>query len=154
MQGVAADEAADRVDAEQHRGVERPQHELVLLLPHRGVVVQHVVEVADVRKADLVGLQHALHPRRALLVERLPQVERVGDRIEHRLRRNVRLGGMERRRELDVVRAELARELHPLFDRAIRIGIADLARGQFLQGCRQHPDLHELRIERLCRHRQ
>ena len=94
---VPADEAADRVDAEQHRRVERPQHEVVLLLPDRRIVVQQVVEVADIRESDLVPLQHPLDPRRALLVERLAQVEGVGDRIEHRLRRDVGLVGMQRR---------------------------------------------------------
>ena len=149
---IAADEAADRVDAEQHRRVERPQHELVLLLPDRRVVVQQVVEVADVGEPDLARLQHPLDPRRALLVERLAQVERVGDRIEHRLGRHVGLGRMQRRRQLDVIGAELARELDPLLDRPIGIRIAHFPRSQFLERCGQHSDLHELRIERLCRH--
>ena len=149
---VAADEAADRVDAEQHRGIERAQHELVLLLAHRRVVMQQVVEIADIREPDLVGLQHPLDPRGALLVERLPQIEGVGDRIEHRLGRHVGLGRVQRRRELDVIGAELAREFHPLLDRPIGIRVADLPRSQFLERRGQHPDLHELRIERLCRH--
>ena len=68
---VAADEAADGIDAEQRRGVEHAQHEVVLLLAHRRIVVQHVVEVADVRQADAARLQRALDAARAILVERL-----------------------------------------------------------------------------------
>ena len=55
-----------------------------------GVVVQHVVEVADVGEADAASRASACCTRaRARLVERLAQVERVGDRIEHRLGRHV-----------------------------------------------------------------
>ena len=49
---VAADEAAHRVHAEQRRRVERAQHEVDLLLADRRIVVEQVVEVADVRDAD------------------------------------------------------------------------------------------------------
>ena len=120
---------------------------------HGRVVMQQVVEVADVREAD-AGWRRSTRLTRAarVLVERLAQVERVGDRIEHRLGRHVGLGRMQRRRQLDVVGAELARELQPVLDGAIGIGVADLARRQFLQRRGQHADLHELRIERLCRH--
>ena len=45
---ITPDESADRADAEQDRGIEHPTHELLLLLPQRRIVVQHVVEVADV----------------------------------------------------------------------------------------------------------
>ena len=54
---VAADEAANRVDTEQHRRIERAQHEVVLLFPDRRIVVQHVVEVADLRNADAVRIE-------------------------------------------------------------------------------------------------
>ena len=144
---VAADEAADRVDAEQRRRVEDPQHEVVLLLPDGRVVVQQVVEVADIRDADAVRLQGRLDAARAVLVERFPQIQRVGDRIQHRLGRHVGFGRMKRRRQLDVVGAEGAGELDPLLDGAIGIGVADLAGGQFLQGGREDADFHELGLE-------
>jgi hypothetical protein len=54
---------------------------------------------------------------------------------------------VERRRELDVVHAEPARELQPLLDGAVGVAVAHLARGQLLERRREHPDLHELRIE-------
>ena len=102
-----------------------------------------------------VGVERRLRrARRAVLVERLAQVERVGDRVEHRLGRHVGLGRVQRRRELDVVGAELLRELEPVLDGAVRIGVADLARRQLLQRGGEHADLHELRLERLIhRHR-
>ena len=149
---VAADEAADGVDAERRRRVERAQHEVDLLLADRRIVVQQVVEVADVGQADAGRVDRLADPRRALLRERLAQVERVGDRVEHRLGRNVRLGRMERRRQLDVTRAQRLGVGEPLLDRLVGIGVADVARGQLLQGGRQHAHLHELRIERLHRH--
>ena len=149
---VAADEAAHRVDAEQHRRVEHAQHEVVLLLADRRIVVQQVVEVADVRDADAARLERRLDAPRALLVERLAQIQRVGDRIEHRLGRHVGFGRVERRGQLDVARAQLAGELDPLFDRAIGIGIAHLARRQLLQGGREDAHFHELRFERFDRH--
>ena len=96
-----------------------------------------------------VGVERGLDPAGAVLVERLTQVERVRDRIELRLERHVAFARMQRRRQLDVARAQLLRELHPLFDRAVRIGIANLARRQLLERCRQHAHLHELRFERL-----
>ena len=72
------------------------------------------------------------------------EIERVGDRIEHRLGRHVGFGRMQRRRELDVVGAQLARERDPFLDGAVGIGIADLARRQLLQRGRQDADFHEL----------
>ena len=85
---VAAHEAADRVHAEQRRRVDHALHEVVLLLPDGGVVVEHVVEVADVGEADAVLASSAAWTRFArVLVEGLAQVERVGHRVEHRLRR-------------------------------------------------------------------
>ena len=56
---------------------------------------------------------------------------------------------MQRRRQLDVARAQLARELEPLLDRAIGIRVAHLARRQLLQRRREDAHLHELRLERL-----
>ena len=149
---VAADEPADGVDAQEHRRVERPQHEVVLLLPDRRIVVQHVVEVADLGNADPVDVERRAHALRALLVERLAQVERVGHRIEHRLGRHVRFRRVQRRRELDVARAQFLRERHPFLNRAVRIRVANFARRQFLERRRQDAHLHELRLERFGAH--
>lgn len=84
---------------------------------------------------------------KAFVVEGLTQIERVGDGVKERLRRHVRLRRVERGRELYVVHAELACELQPLFDGAVGVAVAHLARGQLLKRRREHPDLHELRIE-------
>jgi hypothetical protein len=149
---VAPDEPADGVHAEEHRRVERPQHEIVLFLADHRVVVQQVVEVSDVGDANPALLERRLDPPRALLVERLAQVERVGDRIEHRLGRHIGLTRVERRRQLDVAGAQLAGEFDPLFNRAIRIGVADLARRQLLKSGREDANLHELRFKRCDRH--
>ena len=114
---VAADEPAHGVDAEQRRRVERAQHEVVFLLAHRRIVVQHVVEVADVGHADSGRASSAVCTRaRALLVERPPQIQRVGDRIEHRFGRHVALGRDAARPTAGCVGAELPRERHPLLD--------------------------------------
>jgi hypothetical protein len=43
-----SDETTDRVHAEQARRVQDPQHEHMLLMPDDRIVVQHVVEIADV----------------------------------------------------------------------------------------------------------
>ena len=72
---VAADEAGDRRDAEQRRGVHDPHHEVVLLAPDRRVLVQHVVEVADVGDRHAGGVdggEHALgpHARRTARADR------------------------------------------------------------------------------------
>jgi hypothetical protein len=149
---VAPDEPAHRVRAHQHGRVHDPLHEVVLLATQRRVVVQHVVEVPDVREADAALLQRGPRPLRAVPVEGLAQVERVGHGVEHGLGRHVGLARMQRRGELDVVGADLAREGGPVLDRAVRIGVADLARRQLLQGGGQHADLHELRAERLHGH--
>ena len=124
----------------------------MLLAAHRRVVVQQVVEVADVRQADAVRLQRRVDAARTRLVERLAQVERVRDRIEHRLRRNVRFAGVQRGRQLDVAGVQLPRELDPFFDRAIGIGIPDGTRRQLLQRGGQDSDFHELRLKRSNRH--
>ena len=66
--------------------------------PDAGVVVQHVVEVGDVGQADAVRMQHRFDAARAVLVEGPAQIERVRDRIEHRLGRHVGFGRMQRGR--------------------------------------------------------
>ena len=120
---IAADESADRVDAEQRRGVEHAQHEVVLLRADRRVVVQQVVEVADVRDADARRLRAPPRPACARSLSnglRRSSVLATGSSIAS--------GGtsdfarMERRRQLDVVGAEVLRELQPVLDRLVRIG--------------------------------
>ena len=145
---IAADESADRIDAQHRRGIEHAKHEVVLLRPNSLVVVQKVVEVSDVREPDSRRLERRLDPLRPRLVERLPEVQRVGHRIEHRFRRHVRLARMERRRKLNVGRAEVLRELQPVLDCLVRIGIADFARSELLQRRGEDANFHELRFER------
>src|SRR5207342_3632205 len=62
---------------------------------------------------------------------------------------DVALGRVQRSRQLDVVGADLARELQPLLDRTVRILVANLARRQLLQRCGEDADLHELGLELL-----
>jgi hypothetical protein len=49
---------------------------------------------------------------------------------------------MQRGGELDVRRADLAREIQPFFDREVRIGVAPLAWRQLLKRGGQHAELH------------
>ena len=149
---VAADKAADRAHAQQDRRIEHAQEKLVLLSTDGHVVMEQVVEVADVRQADTGRPQCGLHATRPLLVERAPQIERVRHRVEHRFRRDVGFARVQRGRQLDDVGAKLAGEACPVFDRAIRVGISNRARRQLLQRRRQDADRHELRLERMDRH--
>ncbi len=82
---VAADEARDCRGAEQRSGIHGGEHEVVLLAADRWVLVQHVVEVRDVGDGDTRRVDGGEDPLRTDLVERLTKIERVGDRIEHRL---------------------------------------------------------------------
>ena len=84
------------LDAEKRGGIEHAQHEIVLLLSQRGILVQHVVEIAEVGKADAGGLDRRVHAAGARFVERLPQVERIGHGIEHRFGRDVSFVRMQR----------------------------------------------------------
>jgi len=59
---------------------------------------------------------------------------------------------MQRGRELDVRRADVARELQPFLDREVRIRVALLARRQFLQGGGQYAELHRAGSEILDGH--
>jgi hypothetical protein len=144
---VAADESAHRVDAEQRRRVEDAQQEVVLLLAGRRIVVQQVVEVGEVRQAHAGIGDGGEYPRRARPIERLPEVKCVGHRIEHRFGRHVGLRRVQGGRQLDVAGANLERELQPVFDGAVRIGVAHLARRQLLERGRQHSHPHELRLK-------
>jgi hypothetical protein len=51
---------------------------------------------------------------------------------------------MKSRRELNVIRAKIARESEPVFDCAIGIGIPLVTRCQLLQRGSEDPHLHEL----------
>ena len=89
--------------------------------------MEHVVEVGD------VGDRHAGRRRSAAshalgtdLVERIAQVERIGDWVEHGLGRHVGKVGMQSRRQLDAVGVELPGELRPLLDREVGVGVAAL----------------------------
>jgi hypothetical protein len=149
---ISTDEAADSVDSQQCRRIEDTQHEIHLLFSNIGVVMEHVVEVRNVRKADLCGLHGGSDPFGARLVERLAQVQRVGDRIQHGLRRYIRLGRVQRGRELDVIHLEFTCKIEPFFDRTIGILISNFAGSQFLQRCGEHSNLHEFRFELFNRH--
>jgi hypothetical protein len=150
---VSPDEAANRVDAEEGGRVEHAEHEVHLLFAQPRVVVEHVVEVGDVGNAharlfhgdgDAVG---------ALSVEGLPQVERIGDRIQHRLGRHVGLGGVERGRDLNVVGADLAPEAKPILDGAVGVLVAQVSRRELLKCGRQDAELHVFRGEGFHGHR-
>ena len=143
MRAVAPDEPADRIDAKEHGGIEDTFHERVLFRAQRRIGVQHVVEVADLRHGQPVASSACIDAPRPLAVEWLPQVERVGHRIQHRGGRHVSVGGMERRRQLNRVGAELVGERNPVLDRAIGIEVAHVPRGQFLERRREDADLHE-----------
>jgi hypothetical protein len=88
-----------------------------------------------------------LHPARPRRVERPPEIQGVGDGIEHRFRRYVRFAGMQRGRQLNRVGSQIGSELKPIDDGPIRIGVADGARRQLLQRGREDSNLHELRFE-------
>ena len=122
----------------------------MLLPPDLGVMVEHIVEIGEVRKSDPVLLLRRYDSLGALRVEGLSQVERICHRVEHGLGRHIGLRGVERGRQLNVVGIHLPRERHPLLDGAVGVVVADFARGQLLQSCRQDTDLHELRLERSC----
>ena len=76
------------------------------------------------------------------LVEGVPQVEGVGHGIEHGLGWDVGQGGMQRGGELDAVGSQIGRELQPLLDREVGVGIAAFPRGQLLEGGREDADWH------------
>ena len=85
----------------------------MLLAPDRRVLVQHVVEVADVGDRDPVASTAASTRFGAHVVERLAEIERVGDRIEHRLGRDVGERRVQRRGQLDAIGVEgLAKSSH------------------------------------------
>ena len=119
-------------------------------LRDRRIVVQQVVEVADVGEADAGRLQRRLRPAVARAASNgVPQVQGVRDRIEHRFGRHVGLGsGAAPPTAGCSSRPDLLRELEPVLDRLVGIGIADLARRELLQRRGQDADLHELRFER------
>ena len=145
---IPSDEAAHGVHAKQRGGVEHAPDEVVLLPPGRGVMMQQVVEVGEIRDANSGGRDRRLHARGASPIERLPQVQRVRDRIQHGFRRHVRFRGMKRRRELDVIGAKLAGECQPILDGAVGVGVAHVAGRQFLERRGQDAHLHELRSKR------
>ena len=149
---IPSHETADRIHAEQHRRIEHAQHELALLAPDGRIVMQQVVEVGEVGQLQAGPSERMLDASRPGLVEPLPQIERIGHRIEHRVGRDVHFRRVRRRGELHRVGAKPARELNPVLDRAIRIRIADLARGQLLESRSEDANLHEGRLERAHRH--
>jgi hypothetical protein len=144
---VAADETTHGGQAEQGRGIEHFAHEHELLLANRPVVVQQVVEIDQIADADLGFPDCRFYAVAARGVERRTQVQGVGNRIQHGLRRHVTLGWMQSRRELNHVSAHLTRKVQPIFNRAIGIGIANIARCELLQGGGEDAELHELGFE-------
>ena len=138
--------------AEQRRRVERPQHEVVLLFSDSPDRREACCRNSRLRNADRFGVERRTHATRALPVERLAKIERVGDRVEHRFRRHIGFRRMKRGRQLDIAGAQLPGEVDPFFDRAIGIRIADLTWSQFLERRREYAHLHELRLERFGRH--
>ena len=145
---VASDEAGDGGSAEQGRRVHHPQHEVVLLAADRRVLVEHVVEVGDVGDGDAAVVDGCEDPLGAHVGERLAEVERVGDRIEHRLGRDVGDRGVERGGQLDAVGVERFGEVQPLLHGEIGVGVASLAWRQLLERGGEHSDRHVDRGER------
>ena len=117
------------------------------LRARRGVLVEHVVEVGEIGDLDPRRAGGGLDARRAVPGEGRAQVEGVGDRIEHGLRRDVRLGRVERGGELDRVGVELAREGEPLLDREVGVGVTPFAGRELLQRRGEDADRHELGLE-------
>src|SRR5262249_44040457 len=150
---VPSNEAADRIYAQQRRSVEDPQHEVMFLLPDRRVMMEHIVEIAEIRYPDFLALERTEDSPGSGFVEWLPQVQRIGDRIEHGFSRNIGFGRVQRRRELNVIYAEFSGELYPVLNCFIGVRITDFARSQLLQGSCQHSNAHEFRLELLDRHR-
>ena len=144
---VAADEAADGLDAQRDGGVHELDHPVVLDLAQLRVADQHVVEVADVGEADAVLLERGLDALHAALVERLEDVQVVRDRVEHRLGRDVGQLLGEGGGDLEALDADLGREGDPLLDGEVGVLAALVARGQFLQRRRQDAQLHVLGLE-------
>ena len=130
-------------------GVHDGEHEVVLLAPNRRVLVQHVVEVADVGDRDtgcVDGREHTLGPD---IVEGLAQIERVRDGVEHRFGRHVGERRVQCGGQLDAIGVEGHREVEPFLDGQIGIRVASLARRELLQRGGEHADRHELRFELL-----
>src|SRR5262249_8708724 len=146
---VPPNEPADGVYAQQRGSIEDPQHEFMFLLPDRRIMMEHVVEIAEVRYSDLLTVERILDPPGSGFVEGLTQVECIGDRIKHRFGWNIRFGRVQRGRELNVIYAELAGELYPVLDCPVGVGITDFPRSQLLQCCSQHSNAHEFRLELL-----
>ena len=90
------------------------------------------------------GREHTL---RTHVVEGLAQIERVGDRIQHRFGRDVGERRVQRRGELDAVGVEGDREIEPLLDGQIGIRVTSLAGRELLERGGEHTDRHELRLE-------
>src|SRR5262249_3525887 len=72
---VPSTEPADRVYAQQRGSIEDPQHEFMFLFPDRRIMMEHVVEIAEVRYADLLNVERIQDPPGSGFVERLAQVE-------------------------------------------------------------------------------
>ena len=113
---VAPHEPADRRCFQGDRCVEHAEHEVVLLRADRPIVVEEVVEIAEVGDPDAATLDRGLDALRAARVEGSAQVQRICDRVQHRLRGHVALVRVQGARELDALDLELAREVEPLFD--------------------------------------
>ena len=121
----------------------------MLLAADRRVLVQHVVEVADVGDRDTRRVDGGEHTLRPHVVEGLAQIERVRDRIQHRFGRDVGERRVQRRGELDAIGVEGDREVEPLLDGQIGIRVASLAGRELLERGGEHADRHELRLELL-----
>ena len=107
---------------------------------------------SEIGKPDTAVTHGGEDTGRAPARERLAQIERVGDWIEHGSGGHVALGRMERRRKLDVGTAYLPGEREPLFNRQVRVGIAQCPRSQLLQCRGKQAELHRPRSELLDLH--
>ena len=143
---VASHEPADGLDAQGDGGVHDLHHPVVLHAPEPLVAHEHVVEVADVGEAHARGRERGLDAPHARGVERLQDVEVVGDGVEHGLGGDVRQLLGQRRRELDAVHAEVVGEADPVLDGQVGVLLALLTRGELLEsgGEDAHPHVFGL----------
>ena len=114
--------------------------------------MQHVVEVGDVGDVHAGRPHCGVHTGGPVLVERLAQVEGVGDRVEHRFGGDVRQVRMDRRRQFDAVRSDGTGEVEPFLDGEIGVGIPAIAWRQLLEGGGEYADRHVDGLEWLGRH--
>ncbi len=142
---IAADEAAHRVRAEQHRGIEHAQHEVMIACDVRPDRRRACCRSSRRRRGPTLFATWRARTRAARCLSNGAQRSRVFATGSSMASAGTSLSSrMQRGRELDVRRADVARELQPFFDGEVRIGVALVARRELLQGRRQDAEFHGL----------